>query len=704
MEKEDTRRTLTISLVGLIVSAVALTLWSPDFFDRFFQHPCARGVAKSSSTALDLLEVNHVRTGALVQLPGQTIDVNRICSPLGSPLVLLLCTALFMLRRQTTPARTTFVLAFGCIWAVLRAIATTVTIGFAWQAWEFDLYGGSAFYAVQVASLAAFAALLASTEQLVLFVCGPVLVLPGDMTRLTAWWNRRVAGVGTLPPKSNVEALTRSVRPPIRRQRLWQRLWQRPLKFLLKWTSTRNPRWLLMGMPALLVGCAVMACPAIVSSRSDRLKRQYAAAARDAMARDDMNEAELLYRRLVRETPGDAVPRMRLAELAEEQGDIERARELMRRIAPLPNGGHPEAHLWLAQDLAGRDQPLTAIEAESMRSHLRRVVRLRPSLIDAQEMLARAYLADGRVAAAAEHLKVAAEQRPALRLQLAQVYARQGKMANAQAELRKVIEYCRRRLEAEPDLVDERLLWAQAEVLKGNSMAAANALDDASLPTSDPRRMAVQSAVHVQQSDALRQQEPPQYALALDHLWQALELTPHSPAVLNRLSLLAHEDVAAQATIRQQLEQQVTDGEESAGMYMVLGTIALDLEDYDLAASHFERGRELAPGIIELTSNLAWSLANCDPPQLERALQLSAEVIEFGSPDPKNMVEFRVMRGLVLAEAKRWEEAIAELEDVVRVASDRQRVHLALAMAYDAIGMTDAAAVHRQFSDEQSED
>ncbi len=77
-------------------------------------------------------------------------------------------------------------------------------------------------------------------------------------------------------------------------------------------------------------------------------------------------------------------------------------------------------------------------------------------------------------------------------------------------------------------------------------------------------------------------------------------------------------------------------------------------------------------------------------------MQLADAAVQAGTPNPRNLVEFRVSRGILLVKAERWDEAIAELEEVAELAADRSRVHMALADAYQAMGLLDAAAVHRQ--------
>ena len=48
----------------------------------------------------------------------------------------------------------------------------------------------------------------------------------------------------------------------------------------------------------------------------------------------------------------------------------DRARRIMRRLAPDDSKGYPEAHLWLVQDLVAKNLPLTPELRETMEHHL----------------------------------------------------------------------------------------------------------------------------------------------------------------------------------------------------------------------------------------------------------------------------------------------------------------------------------------------
>ena len=93
-------------------------------------------------------------------------------------------------------------------------------------------------------------------------------------------------------------------------------------------------------------------------------------------------------------------------------------------------------------------------------------------------------------------------------------------------------------------------------------------------------------------------------------------------------------------------------------------------------------------------NNLAWSLANSQPPQLLRAEQLASSAVELAPGRP----EFHETRGQILLLQGRHREALPDLERGLQSGGDTSVTHASLAEVYELLGQQDLAEKHRQKS------
>ena len=91
-------------------------------------------------------------------------------------------------------------------------------------------------------------------------------------------------------------------------------------------------------------------------------------------------------------------------------------------------------------------------------------------------------------------------------------------------------------------------------------------------------------------------------------------------------------------------------------------------------------------------NNLAWFIAHDDPPQLDRALELTNKVISL-FPTQK---EFHESRGQIHALRNQWEEARQDLELATTVMPDHIELHRTLVKVYEALALPTMARVHRE--------
>jgi tetratricopeptide (TPR) repeat protein len=210
-------------------------------------------------------------------------------------------------------------------------------------------------------------------------------------------------------------------------------------------------------------------------------------------------------------------------------------------------------------------------------------------------------------------------------------------------------------------------------------------------------------------------------AQRFDVLEKALVAAPNQGEFLQRL--LALTDPTSQEGIkaRTMLEERLTKGPNKGLAHYVLGLYAWYEGDQDKneadrqahqksAGLHLESAQKSMPFGPQVERNLAWLLANTNPPglpgvvgvaggaaavpfqreRLKRALSLVDSAIKRGP----SFVEFWHTRGCILMKMERWNEAIHDLEMAEDVHTDQADVHAALAIAYAKIGDKNLSALH----------
>jgi predicted Zn-dependent protease len=95
-----------------------------------------------------------------------------------------------------------------------------------------------------------------------------------------------------------------------------------------------------------------------------------------------------------------------------------------------------------------------------------------------------------------------------------------------------------------------------------------------------------------------------------------------------------------------------------------------------------------------IQNNLAWTLMNQQPPQLEEALSLANEVCE----NFPAVHSFRETRGQILIRQRQWEAALKDLTFAIEGMPRYVQLHESLAMAYTALGNKIAAQRHERLA------
>ena len=468
--------------------------------------------------------------------------------------------------------------------------------------------------------------------------------------------------------------------------------------------SMRTPGFVvfLFCLPALL-GIIVSVGVAVWMSRlslSD-VEFEYARAARDALAANQIDLACWCNRKLLFIKPNDAEPRLVLAQMAEKSGDLARTERLMRQVAPLTEAGYAPAHLWVARKLMSeapaRDQQQRVRQIKEIQQHLRHAIEVEPRNMEARELLGNICARTGQVSEAIANLTVVAEVHPSVHLTLAQLFAVRGERSLAEMHGKTVQDHFQKKLAANPGDIDAELGLAAADLFLGDSQNAIAVLTKGYERTHDKRFDLALTGAYVLAFD---QTDPSDVTKRLDLIQKAWRHGSDSVAVLARLDALTSGTGGEAQRARETLEKSIEQDKSSGLAHYALAGVAVRDGDLKKALVHAEAAYAAMPGVPEMGNNLAFLLMSNEPPDLERAVKLADAAVN-SAPDNPN---FRETRGQILVKLQRYRDAVPDLELALRQLKNMPGIHTGLADAYEHLGDRELAAKHRELAAAKTND
>ena len=126
--------------------------------------------SRASSQILDLLGVNHLMSGNVLQLPDREFFVDEACSGIISVMSVVACSAMFAIWLRRPLAHALMLIVTGVGWAVVMNIARISTIAIAASQFGLDLSVGAAHEVLGlIVFLLTFIAVV-STDRLLVFL------------------------------------------------------------------------------------------------------------------------------------------------------------------------------------------------------------------------------------------------------------------------------------------------------------------------------------------------------------------------------------------------------------------------------------------------------------------------------------------------------------------------------------------------------
>ncbi len=449
-------------------------------------------------------------------------------------------------------------------------------------------------------------------------------------------------------------------------------------------------------MPALAIALGALYLSITARDSFEDFYLQKAQAARQSK---DYAEAVLCQERLTLLRSKDPQARYQLALATEQLGQAERAAALMRDLAPLDRPGYGPAHLRLAQYMLAR--PELSVEGQrEAENHLQQALNDKSIALQAHLLLAQRLLATGREESAEPHMLKAAEAWPELRLTLARFYSSRNRKGEAESQAASAVEVFKQLAERDDrDRSTAQIHWAEALVLLNKFPQALAVLEGGPESGKQSRRQA-RAQVYALWVKSLEDghSNHPEQTFAL--IQQGLQEDQQNASLLQRILDFTKREGKEGDKARRILETLLAEGKSPTILHLMLGIDLWRNGDKAGGRQHLEQAYQASSQAPLIANNLAWMLANGDPPDLPRALELIESVLKR---EP-NQLRFRNTRGHILAKLGQWQQAVTDLEASLTALPDKSQCHSTLAEAYDHLGLPSLATDHRRLAAEKTID
>jgi len=380
------------------------------------------------------------------------------------------------------------------------------------------------------------------------------------------------------------------------------------------------------------------------------------------------------------------------------------AETTIAEIAPLDDQGLPAAHLYLArrmlsspkQYLVNKEGKLNSDGVKALEHHLLAAEKGMENSIELQMAFFYYYLGMNQFREATEYLEKVATKRPHLRYELTNLYFRMGDRKNALRNLNLASDYYEKMVRENPNNHEMRARCATIRLNKRDLKGCIQMLEygHAREKSEDSPYPQLLAQTHVAVYDVLSREPNIPLEQRLAHLRAALSyVTDYQPALVRIIQFVTQPGDAGRE-VEAYLQKMIAEGRMPATGHFALGTKAWQDKDIDKALWHLERAFELDPGLGHIGNNLAWILAEKDPPDLERALQIISSVVdEF--PD---VPTFRDTKGQIHVKRGEWKQGLVDLEAALPFMKDNLELHQSLAKIYEQLGKPELASEHSRIA------
>lgn len=484
---------------------------------------------------------------------------------------------------------------------------------------------------------------------------------------------------------------------------LWWAVWSG--QFLARWFLSRPFLQMTLSIPGVIVVFAFVSAAIVGGATStSQLTGKYRQLMIAAAENNNFDEARILGNAAIQRSP-------RSAKLIYDRGIVEDMADEISLAKPFMLYGAKElesvdAALWLAEHVGDRNQIARWTDQQqseygewlelvlksqphntTVRKAFADLRRIQGSFHDARELLLPLTSSDSD----ANYLVVILEKELGL---VDQARERAKNMLETQLSV----------LEDVPAKLDMRLQSASLLVFLEETGAAiellSSGLAHAQTPHEANRLRRAIADGHVLAAEKLAKSDTSPRGLMkrFEQLRLAVQSDPNSIAVLNAVTNACTDVSISNNRELEVLKEAIVQGISPDASHFILGTLALNEGNIDVAMQHLEIAAEKNPNLPGLLNNLAYAMYRKPGADLEQALNLVDAAVRT-SP---NNAYARETRGQILVKLKRWSEAISDLEYALGTRELRTLVRPSLAVAYEEIGQPEVAKRHRYLAQKEA--
>ncbi len=451
-----------------------------------------------------------------------------------------------------------------------------------------------------------------------------------------------------------------------------------PIIFLITaWASTRRAWPFLLGLPAVFAALISVVPSLGFTYLKSQFRDRYDRLAAKAMQDKKPESAELFSQKLFALAPENVDFRVRLATtIGDTKKDPEYALELIEQVAQDTNSQSLNAHLWVAQQIIGKNPEITPEDLARAELHLTAALQVKPEHLVGNRLAYEMYMKANRPNDAIKNLRLVVKSDPMathllLKLQndLGLKEEMDSTLSNALLQISDVANRNPNEIRLWDELVacclqGERFQDAIQFIQQGKALAE---------PTVRGNLNRLESEVLVAWFDKtvdLNDKTKLQQAVLL--LNWALSANPGNVEALKRASQLFLDPSFDSKRLAWVVETLDTD-QSSYCSHLLIGWRALFIDKeagIATARNHWTIAVTASPRASAVLAFLAAGISEEEADKIPFALQ----VVELGlSIEPSNAI-LGFSRGSILMKRESWFEAIQQFEEILPVIDDRTNV------------------------------
>ncbi len=406
----------------------------------------------------------------------------------------------------------------------------------------------------------------------------------------------------------------------------------------------------------------------------------------------DFELAKSFYQKLLSNKELTPPQNFEFTTILRETGEVERANQLVRDLAPDDRPGYGPAHLMRAISIAQQlEVAEDRIALPVLRRHLQNARD--DDSPEIQQAWAIYYLAVEQFDDALAALDKAAQPNPKYYVLIAAYYKSQGRIPEYSLTLQKAATRFQTVLDQDDRNTPVRIALARVVANLGTYDRAERILMDGFRVQPDASIKRAIADLSIMRHDIARQ-ENQDIDLQMRYLKNGLKFDRDYALTYSKLVAMFKGRNSPEVTteIRAILQNIVDSENPTSYAHFALSSVLWQDGKQEQAQFHLEEACQMDENIVLALNNLAWLLAHADKPDLDRALELSKTAVDKRPTDNR----LRGTLGTIYLKMGRDSEAVVELKKSLPAIVDKKEVHRKLALAYQNLNMSEMAKIHEE--------